>query len=581
MIEFGLRFARLAEKMASEEADPLRRKELYAISRICSRVPGSPAATFHEAIQSIWFTYIGILQEEFDRCCSLGRMDSYLYPFYKRDLNEGHLTIKQVQELLDCLWLKLGETNFINWGSYSKLAAGFPVQQQIPVGGQTSDGLDASNPLTYQCIQASINTRLHQPSITVRLNKHTPTELYRKACELSRMGTGHPSFFNDEVVVPALVNNGISIEDARNYSSVGCVGAQVSGCGKGSHNGGYFNVPAALEFTFTNGYWRHGKKQISIQTADPRKFSSFDQVWHAFETQFRHMIRIHLGMALKVEYLHEQYNPTPYLSSLVKGCMETGRDKTKGGAHYNLGMSFRAVGLADVADSLAAVKKLVFEERAISMDELLRALDDDFEGNEILRQRLMTRAPHYGNDDKYADDMARKVLWVLTDEFRRHKSYFEGDFQPGFGSVSSHWPFGQVLGAFPNGRKAGMPLADGIGPVHNRDQRGPTVLLKSVGEMEHTNLSGGSILNVKFPPQVVEGEKGLANFVSFLQSFVQLKAWHCQFNIVDTGTLRDAQKHPEDYQDLLVRVAGYSAYFTGLPKELQDDIIDRTEHCFA
>jgi len=482
---------------------------------------------------------------------------------------------------LDCLWLKLGETNFINWGSYSKLAAGFPVQQQIPVGGQTPNGKDASNPLTYQCIQASINTRLHQPSITVRLHKNSPMELYRKACELARMGTGHPSFFNDEVVVPALKDNGISIEDARNYSSVGCVGAQVSGCGKGSHNGGYFNVAAALEFTFTNGYWRHGKKQISIQTGEPKEFKSFDQVWDAFERQFRHMIQIHLGTALKVEYLHEQYNPTPYLSSLVKGCLENGRDKTRGGAIYNLGMNFRSVGLADVADSLAAVKRLVFEEKLVSMEQLLQALEINFEGNEGLRQLLMNRPPHYGNDEEFADNIARKILWVLTDEFKQHKSYLGGEYQPGFGSVSSHWPFGQVLGAFPNGRKAGMPLADGIGPVHKQDQSGPTVLLKSVGKMDHVNLSGGSILNVKFPPQVVDGERGLQNFISFLRSFVQLKVWHCQFNIVNAETLRAAQKHPENYQDLLVRVAGYSAYFTGLPKELQDDIIDRTEHHFS
>ncbi|MCL5126311.1 MAG: formate C-acetyltransferase/glycerol dehydratase family glycyl radical enzyme [Deltaproteobacteria bacterium] len=578
MIGFGLRFAKLAEMMATKEADPRRRQELYKISEICARVPGSPPTSFHEALQAVWFTYVGILQEEYDRCCSLGRMDNYLYPFYERDLSQGVLSTHQAQELLDCLWLKLGETNFINWGSYSKLAAGFPVQQQIPVGGLTPDGLDASNALTYQCIQASMNTRLHQPSITVRLHKDSPKDLLRKACELARIGTGHPSFFNDEIVIPALVDNGISIEDARNYSSVGCVGVQVSGCGKGSHNGGYFNVGAALEFTLTNGVWRRANKRISIQTGDPRNFTSFDELWDAFDKQFRHMIRIHLGMAVKVEYLQKHYSPTPYLSSLIKGCLENGTDKTNGGAIYNLGMSFRAVGLADVADSLAAIKKLVFEDKTVPMQELLCALDDNFENNEVLRQKLVNYAPHYGNDDKYADDLARDVLFILTDEFRQHKSYFGGDFQPGFGSVSSHWPFGQVLGAFPNGRKAGMPLADGIGPVHNLDQRGPTAVLKSVGKMDHAKLSGGSILNLKFPPQVVAGEKGLANFVSFLQSFVKLNVWHCQFNIVSAEKLRQAQQRPEAHQDLLVRVAGYSAYFTGLPRELQDDIIDRTEH---
>ena len=578
IIEFGLRFSRLAAEMASKEPDPERRQELEAISQVCSQVPGSPARSFHEALQSVWFAYLAILQEDYNRCNPLGRIDSYLYPFYQSDRDEGRLTVEQAQDLLDCLWMKLGETNHVTWGLSAKITAGFPVQQQIPVGGLTPEGKDATNPLTYQCIQASMNTRLHQPSITVRLHKESPMDLYYKAAKLACLGTGHPSFFNDEVVVPALVKNGIAPEHARDYSSVGCVGAQVSGCGKGSHNAGYLNAAAALEFTLTNGYWRYGQKQVSIQGGDPREFTSFDQFWDAFECQFRYMIRAHLSASLKVEYLHAQHNPTPYLSSLTQGCLESGRDKTRGGAIYNLAISFRAVGLADVADSLIAVKKLIFEEKLISMDRLLQALDVNFEGHEALRQMLINRSPHYGNDDGYADEMARRVADVLTDEGRRHKSYFGGDFQLGFGSVSGHWPFGVVLGAFPDGRKAGEPLADGIGPVHNRDKNSPTGVLKSVGKMDHIGLSGGSILNLKFPPQVVEGEKGLANFVSFLKSFVQLKAWHCQFNIVDANLLREAQRNPEKYQDLLVRVAGYSAYFTGLSKELQDDIVDRTEH---
>jgi formate C-acetyltransferase len=579
MIAFGHRFAHLAEEMAAHETDSSRRKELNTIAEVCSRIPANPANNFYEALQSIWFAYIGILQDEPEPCSPLGRMDTYLYPFYERDLHEGRLTVKQVQELLDCLWLKLGETNYTTWGkSWHEIVAGFPVQQQIPVGGQTRQGKDASNPLTLQCIQATINTRLNQPSLTVRLHRQSPPELYHKACELARMGTGHPSFFNDEIVVPALVNNGISIEDARDYSPVGCVGAQVSGCGKGGHNGGYLNVAAALEFALTGGYWRQSKEQISIQTGDPRQFVSFDQFWTAFECQLRHLIRVHLGILIKIEYLHEQDDPTPYLSSLTKGCLESGRDRTKGGAVYNLGMSFRAVGLASVADSLSAIKKLVLEEKSVSMDELLQALDSNFEGREVLRQTLITRTPHYGNDDNCADEIASNVVRVLTDECKKHRSYFGGDFQPGFGSVSGHVPFGLMLGATPDGRKAGEPLSDGIGSVPRRDQSGPTGLLKSVGKMDHIGLSGGSILNIKFVPEVVKGEKGLANFISFVRSFVQLKAWHCQFNILDAETLYDAQRHPEQYPDLLVRVSGYSAFFTGLPKRLQDNIIMRTEH---
>jgi pyruvate formate-lyase/glycerol dehydratase family glycyl radical enzyme len=581
MTEFGLRFSQLAKEMASKETNPQRREELHHLHEVCARVPGSPARTFNEALQSLWFSYIASLQEDYNRCSPLGRVDSFLYPFYQRDMETKRLTVAQAQELLDCLWLKLGESNFINWGSFSKLAAGFPVQQQIPVGGQTREGKDAANPLTYQCIQATMNTRLHQPSLTVRLHKETPLELYRKACELSRMGMGHPSFFNDEVVVPALVKSGVSVEDARDYTPVGCVGAEVSGCGKGAHNGGYLNSASALEFTLTRGFWRNSQKQVSMETENPREFATFEQFWDAFESHLRNIMRIHIAVSLKVEYLHEQCYPTPYLSTLTRGCLEKGRDKTRGGAVYNLGMSFRTVDLGNVADSLTAIKKLVFEEKSISMGQLLDAVEKNFEGNEALRQRLITRAPHYGNDDGDADDMARKIVSVISDECSHAKSYFGGPFYPGYGSVSSHGPFGSVMGAFPDGRKAGAPLTDGIGPVHNRDHSGPTSLLKSVSKMGHVDLSGGSILNIKFPPKVVEGEKGLANFISFLKSFVQLKIWHCQFNIVNAETLRDAQRHPENYQDLLIRVAGYSSFFTILPKELQDDIIDRTEHSLS
>lgn len=490
MIEFGLRFSQLAANKAASESNLIRRKELETISRICSRVPGYPATNFYEALQSIWFTYVSILQEGYERCMPLGRMDIYLFPFYKRDLDEGRLTVEEAQELLDCLWLKLAETNTIHWGSSGKLIAGFPSQQHIPVGGQTREGKDAVTPLTYQCIQATMNTRLFQPSISIRLHKHSPMELYHKACQLARMGTGHPSFFNDEVVVPALVNNGVSIEDARDYSPVGCVGVQVSGCGKGSHIGGYLNVPAALELVLTNGKWYGGEKQISIHTGDPSKFTTIDQLWDAFEKHLRHLIRVLLGLSLKIEHIHEQYLPTPYLSSLIKGCLEKGYDKSREGAIYNLGMSFRSVGLGSVADALASVKKMVFEEQMVSMSELMQALKSGFEGNEILRQRLVTRTPHYGNDDNYVDEVARKVVWVLTDECKKHKSYFGGDFQPGFGSVSSHVPYGKILMAFPDGRKRGDILSDGIGPVPTRDQNGPTALLKSVGKMDHIGLSG-------------------------------------------------------------------------------------------
>ncbi|MBW1817410.1 MAG: formate C-acetyltransferase/glycerol dehydratase family glycyl radical enzyme [Deltaproteobacteria bacterium] len=577
MTAFAGRFADLAGKMAAAENDPERRKELEDIARVCERVPVHPARHFHEAVQSVWFAYLAILQEDYDRCCSLGRPDQYLHPFYEQDIHKGIMTEERAQELLDCLWLKLGSTNFINWGPYIKVIAGHPMQQQITVGGQTPDGLDATNPVTLHCIQATMNTRLHQPSLSVRLHKGTPKELYHKAGELVRMGTGHPSFFNDEVTVPALADD-VPVEVARDCSAVGCAGIQVSGCGKGSHNGGYLNLAAALEFALTDGYWRHGDQALSIRTGDPLAFTSFDQFFEAFEAQLRHIIRTLLGVSVKAEYVHKHHTQTPYISSLIEGCLESGRDKTDGGARYNFGMNFRASGLADIADSLAAVKKFVFEEKTVAMPDLVEALNDNFEGHETLQQTLLNQTPRYGNGNHYVDGIARDVLRVMIDEFSRHKSCFGGSFQPGFGSVSGHWPFGAVLGAFPDGRKAGEPLANGIGPVMRQDHKGPTAILNTVGAMDNAKLSGGSILNLKFPPEIVAGEEGLDNLTAFLKSFVDLGVWHCQFNIVDADTLREAQRRPEDHRDLLVRVAGYSAYFTGLPRDLQDDIIERTEH---
>jgi formate C-acetyltransferase len=578
MSEFGFRFSHMAKEMADKTADPVRRAELEEISRVCAQVPAYPARSFYEAVQSIWLAQIGILQEDYNKCCPLGRIDSYLYPFYSQDLANGSLTEAVAQDLLDNLWLKLAETNLLHWGPYTKLVAGFPSQQQIPVGGQTPNGKDATNPLTYQCIQATVNTRLPQPSLTVRLHEDSPDELYRKAAELLRMGTGHPSFFNDEAVVPALVKDGIALEHARDYSSVGCVGAQVSGCGKGSQNGGYLNAASALEFALTNGYWRHGDKVISIQTGDPGEFASFDEMWAAFEAQFRHIIKTLLGVSLKAERLHKFHNQTPYLSSLVEGCIQSGLDKSEGGGIYNTGMSFRATGLADVVDSLLAIKKFIYDDQTVSMEQMLQALEDNFEGHEILHQILLTRTPRYGRGDQAADDMARKVLEVMADECDRHRSYYGGRFQVGFGSVSAHMPFGMVLGAFPDGRKAGESLTDGIGPVHRQTQDGPTTVMRSVGTMPHEKLSGGSILNLKFPPDVVKGEEGLESLMGLLKGFVSCGAWHCQFNVFDAQTMREAQKMPSQYQDLLVRVAGYSAFFTGLPTELQDNIIDRTVH---
>lgn len=574
----GRRYSDLALDLAGREADPERRQELLAMAGACRQVPGLPARTFHEAVQSAWFAYAGMLHEGYQRCYGAGRMDQYLYPYYRKDLREGRITPAGAQELIDCLWIKFAETNYINSEYYSHVASGFPSQQQICVGGQTPDGRDATNELTYMCIQATMNTRLHQPSLSVRFWEGTPDSLVEKACQLARLGTGHPSFFNDRRVVPALVKKGVAPEDARDYSSVGCAGVQPTRKDKGSHNSGYLSFAAALELALTNGWWRSGRRRVGVETGDPRSFESFDRLLEAFTGQLAHLIDVYHRASVRVEQVHREVLPTPYLSCFVQDCVERGRDRTDGGAFYNFGLSPRAVGFADVADSLAAIKKLVFEEGGVGMGELLDALEANFEGREDLRQMLRTRAPKYGNDDPYADEIAQRVVDIYVTESNRHRSLFGGYFHPGFSSVSANVPYGRAIGALPNGRLAWTPLADGISPSHWADREGPTAVALSCGRLDHEGMSGGSILNVKFTADALSGEEGIRRMAAYVRGLMEAGVWHAQFNVVDAGILREAQAHPEEYPDLLVRVAGYSAFFTSLSRQLQDDVIDRTEH---
>lgn len=577
---FALRYSKLAKEMADKEANPQRKAELMQISEACAQVPGKPPRTFFEVVQASWLIYMGIQQEAFQRCFSLGRFDQYAYPYLKADLEAGRITEEKAQELLDCFWMKFPETNYINSEYYSHIASGFPVQQQICVGGQTPEGKDATNPLTLMCIQASINTLFHQPSISVRFFEDSPDILVKKAVELASKGTGHPSFFNDRRVVKALESKGIALEDARDYSSVGCASVQPTRKDKGAHNAGYINVAAAIDFALHNGHWNFGKRQMGVKSGDPRTFTSFDQVVSAFEQQMAYMIDIYSRASVRVEEAHKDLVPTPYISSFVQDCIGNARDRSEGGACYNSGMTPRGIGLADVADSLAVIKKLVFEDKSLTMDRLLSAMDSDFEGYEDVLA-LINTVPKYGNDDPYVDDIAEEVVNIYCRETDKHRSLFGGRFHPGFSSVSSNVPYGTVISALPNGRKQWTPLADGCSPSHHVDKAGPTAVAISSGKLNHEGMSGGSILNVKFSPTVVKTEAGKQHFVDYVKGMMEAGVWHAQFNVADAETLRAAQKAPDQHQDLIVRVAGYSAFFTGLSPKLQEDVIDRTEHEFC
>ncbi|WP_125142469.1 glycyl radical protein [Clostridium transplantifaecale] len=574
---FAHRYADLARKKAETESDSQRKQELLTIAETCDRVPGLPPRTFQECLQAVWFTFIGIQMEAYERCFGCGRLDQYAYPYLKADLETGRITEKQAQELLDCLWMKFPETNYINTEYHSQIASGFPAQQQIMVGGQTPDGKDASNRLSYMCLQASMNTLLHQPSISFRYFEGTPDSLVEQACRLARKGAGHPSFFNDGRCVPALVYKGISLEDARDYSSVGCAGIQPTRKDKGTHNAGYLNVASALELALHDGYWKRGNKQVSIHTGDACQFKSFQEVLDAFEKQLSYLIKVYSEEIVKVEKAHRDVCPTPFVSSFIQDCIGNARDKSAGGALINSGPTPRGIGLADVADSLSALKKWVFEEQKYTIAEVLEAMDHNFEGYEEMRQILSTKTDDYGNDIDDVDDIARKVVEIYGLETDNYRSLYGGRFHPGFSSVSSNVPYGTAVCALPDGRKDYTPLANGNSPCNGADISGPTAVAISCGKLNHDLMSGGSILNVKITPSSVAGEDGLQRFVEYVKGAMAAGVWHVQFNIVDQATLKDAQIHPENYRDLIVRVAGYSAFFTGLSKQLQEDLIRRTE----
>lgn len=575
--KFALRYSKLCKDLADKEQDEKRKQELLKMSEICAHVPMKPARTFHEACQCVWFLFVGIQDEALHKCYSVGRFDQFTFPLYEKDIKNGTATHDQQQEILDCLFLKFPETNYIN-ADANQTAAGFSVQQQFIVGGQDIHGNDATNDVSYMLLQGSMNTRLGQPSVSVRMWAGTPDAIYRKAAELARLGTGHPSFFCDETVIPSLLQKGVLLEDARDYSAVGCSGVQITRKEKGAHNAGYMNMASCLEFVLYNGKWPYGDFSTkSIETGDPRDFKSFDEVMDAFRKQMAHLLRIYTKATVKVEEAVSKRFPTPFLSSFVQDCVTRARDRGDGGAVYNFGMTSRAVGVGTVTDSLVVIKKLIFDDKKITMDDLLKAMDANFAGNDELL-RMIDECPKYGSDDDYADEIAREVTRIYAEEQDRFRSLFGGRFNPGFSTISANVFCGQIIAATPDGRKAWTPVTEGVSPAHNTEKNGPTGVVLSSAKLYHEGLSGGSILNLRFSPLAVKDEAGIDTMATFIKGMQKAGVWHAQFNVVDTETLRDAQVNPNKHADLLVRVAGYSTFFTGLPEILQDDIIDRSVH---
>ncbi len=577
LIRFAERHAEKARELAAREEDPQRRKELERIAEVCSHVPAHPPRDFWEALQYYWFVHLGVTTElnTWD-AFSPGRLDQHLYPFYKRGLEDGTLTREQAEELLQCLWIKFNNqpappkvgVTAEESGTYTDFA-------QINLGGLKPDGSDGVNEVTYLILDVVEEMRLVQPSASIQVSKKSPDRFIKRAARIIRTGFGQPSVFNSDLIVQELVRQGKSILDARNGGSSGCV--EVGAFGKENYNlTGYFNMPKVLEITLNNGVDPRTGKQIGLRTGDPTRFRSFDDLFEAYKKQLNYFIDIKVRGNNVIERLYARHMPAPFLSILIDDCIATGRDYHDGGARYNT-TYIQGVGLGTITDAMTAIKYHVFDRKTLTMARLLAALRDDFEGHERMRLMLLNRTPRYGNDDDYADEVMRALFEAYFDAVDGRPNTKGGEYHINLLPTTVHVYFGSVIGATPDGRKAGTPLSEGVSPVQGADRRGPTAVLKSVAKMDHAR-TGGTLLNQKFTPQLLQNDRDLDKLVHLIRTYFRLDGHHIQFNVVDADTLRAAQRNPERYRDLIVRVAGYSDYFCDLNKALQDEIIARTEH---
>jgi pyruvate formate-lyase/glycerol dehydratase family glycyl radical enzyme len=576
--EFMVRYADLASELERDATSERRARELREIARNCKYLGAHPAETYWQALQSVAFLFVLLQIESNASSFSPGRFDQYMVPFLRHDLDAGMLDLPQAQELLECLWIKFNEIVLLRSAKGARYFAGFPIGFNVMTGGQLADGQDATNLLSYLCLQAQADVRLPQPNLSVRLHRNTPEDFLAAVSRVISLGTGMPQVFNDEVIVPGQERRGVKRADAIDYAAVGCVELSIPGKALGWSDSAMFNLVRVLELTLHGGTVPETGKRIGPQTPRLDELKSSDELDAALETQLRHYIGLMVEGANIVDRIHARVCQTPFLSTVVADCIEKGRDVTDGGARYNFSGP-QGVQIANLADSLAALKLLVFERREIDARQLMDTLSRNFAGDEVLRQRLLTGAPKYGNDDAYVDEIGSRWARFYCEEVGRYSTPRGGTFQPGFYTVSAHVPLGHNVGATPDGRLAYTPLADGgLSPVAGRDLKGPTAVLRSVSRIDQELASNGVLLNLKFLPSFFRYSGSIGWFTAFLRGFVDLRIGHVQFNVVSAETLRRAQENPEQFRSLVVRVAGYSAYFVELSKEIQDEIIQRTEH---
>lgn len=625
-VTYARRYAKLALEEAEKCTDGARKLELLQIAQNCANVPEKGASGFYEACQSFWFVQQLLQIESSGHSISPGRFDQYMYPYYKKDLDSGKLTREFAQELMDCIWVKLNDLNKCRDAASAEGFAGYSLFQNLIAGGQNGEGVDVTNDLSFMCIQASMHVFLPQPSFSIRVWNGSPHEFLVKAAELTRTGIGLPAYYNDEVIIPSLVSRGLTLKDAREYNIIGCVEPQKAGKTEGWHDAAFFNMCRPLELVFTNGVDKG--VQVGPQTGNVEDMKTFEEFYHAYKMQMDYAIKLLVNADNAIDMAHAERCPLPFLSSMVDDCMKRGKTVQEGGAIYNF-TGPQGFGVANMADSLYAVKKLVYDEKKITMKELKTALMTNygqglaaediaavaanvvkemraagqtvgeaeiaailktvmaaFESPEIKAngeriRKLIDQVPKFGNDIPEVDAFARDVAYTYTRPLENYRNPRGGIFQAGLYPVSANVPLGAQTGATPDGRLAHMPVADGVSPSAGKDVNGPTAAANSVSRLDHYIASNGTLFNQKFHPSALSGRTGLDNFVGLIRSYFDQKGSHMQFNVVSRETLLDAQKHPEQYKHLVVRVAGYSALFTTLSKSLQDDIIRRTEQGFA
>ena len=625
VIDYAGRYAKLAQEMAAQTSDPVRKQELFVIAENCSRVPAKGAQNFYEACQSFWFVQQLLQMESSGHSISPGRFDQYMYPYYKKDMEAGTITREFAQELMDCIWVKLNDLNKCRDAASAEGFAGYSLFQNLIAGGQNKEGEDVTNDLSVMCIQASMHVHLPAPSLSVRVWNGSPHEFLIKAAELTRTGIGLPAYYNDEVIIPALQNRGLSLEDAREYNIIGCVEPQKAGKTEGWHDAAFFNMCRPLELVFSNGMDKG--EMVGIPTGDVTQMKTFDEFFDAYKKQMEYCISLLVNADNAIDVAHAERCPLPFLSCMIDDCLKEGKSVQEGGAVYNF-TGPQGFGIANMADGLFAIRKLVYEDKKVSMKELKEALAWNYDkgldaqsagdmtemimkamqkagrnvdastaegllktfmGMKPGEQRtqrfkeihdMIDEVPKFGNDIPEVDYFAREVAYTYSKPLQKYNNPRGGKFQAGLYPVSANVPLGGQTGATPDGRYAHTPVADGVSPSAGKDVKGPTAAATSVSRLDHFIVSNGTLFNQKFHPSALSGREGLEKFVALIRGYFDQKGMHMQFNVVDRQTLLDAQEHPEKYKHLVVRVAGYSALFTTLSRSLQDDIIRRTEQGF-